>query len=266
MDAKVKSSPLSKRITFLEGKGLTSEEVEEALKRAYPEQENPQDKNKVNSSEEQKIIAFPKEDVPQKQPKLPERVVYSKRNHTTPWSDILIWGTLAGGASVLIASYNLFKNWITGWPFLKSESDRLLQEINELKTSIDRIKLEQQALKEKVFDQCDSMKRLIDESREKIQTWSNSEFEARAQIDCLTESIERINRLLPQVQNSANEQLRESIKEWEGQLISLRALICSQGDDILVSSKEKESKIQDAMPLPAWQSDLSLGAIKELVL
>lgn len=105
MDAKVKSSPLSKRITFLEGKGLTSEEVEEALKRAYPEQENPQDKNKVNSSEEQKIIAFPKEDVPQKQPKLPERVVYSKRNHTTPWSDILIWGTLAGGASVLIASY-----------------------------------------------------------------------------------------------------------------------------------------------------------------
>ena len=74
-----------------------------------------------------------------------------------------------------------------------------MQEINELKKSIDAIKTEQQALKEKVVDQCDDVKRLIDESKAKIETWSNSEFETRTQMDGLVESIERINRLLPQV-------------------------------------------------------------------
>ena len=107
IDAKVKSSHLSKRISFLEGKGLTTEEIEEALKRAYPQERSPSDKEDNNDAAEGRDANFhPKEETLKKQPQLPERIAPSKkRPSSTPWTDIFVWGMLASGASLVLATY-----------------------------------------------------------------------------------------------------------------------------------------------------------------
>lgn len=207
-DNKVKESPLSKRISFLEGKGLTYEEINESIKRAYPDESSSTES--TTSKTDQQPTKTKSQLIP-RQPIPPARIIIPKRNNSKSWINILIWSIFAGGSSWFLASYikvrsclfafnkKSLKNWFMGWPFFKSESEKIVQEILEIKKSVDGIKNEQHALKEQVVEQCHSLKELINSTRDKMETWYNSEEESHTKIQILTESINKINLLLPQV-------------------------------------------------------------------
>lgn len=85
-DPKVQSAPLAKKVSFLESKGMTSEEIEEAMARANGKSSGAVATVAAPSG----MIAQPGMAMQQVPPPLPPRPAYD-------WRDIFIAAVLAGG-------------------------------------------------------------------------------------------------------------------------------------------------------------------------
>lgn len=87
-DPKVQSAALTKKVSFLESKGMTAEEIEEAMSRANGKA--PTTSTAVAAPQGTMIIQQPGMPIQQLQPPVPARPRYD-------WRDIFIAAVLAGG-------------------------------------------------------------------------------------------------------------------------------------------------------------------------
>ena len=110
-----------------------------------------------------------------------------------------------------------------------------------MKEVVEEMKKDHEAVKKELLSQCSSMRLLVDESEKKLEQWSYSEKDAQDQISGLTESIEKINQLLPKIQTSTHDQLKQSISEWEDQLLSLKTLLTTKSEDIFSLQMKTET-------------------------
>lgn len=84
-DPKVQSAPLAKKVSFLESKGMNSEEIEEAMARA-----NGKSSGAIATAPQQGSMMVQPGMAMQQAPPLPPRPAYD-------WRDIFIAAVLAGG-------------------------------------------------------------------------------------------------------------------------------------------------------------------------
>jgi hypothetical protein len=92
-DPKVQSAPLAKKVSFLESKGMTSEEIEEAMARANGKSSSTAVTTTTTTQPQGAMMVQPQPGMHlQHAPPLPPRPSYD-------WRDIFIAAVLAGGVS-----------------------------------------------------------------------------------------------------------------------------------------------------------------------
>lgn len=89
-DPKVQSAPLAKKVSFLESKGMTSEEIEEAMARANGKAATVPTTATTSNVPQGAMVQQPGMVMQHAPPPLPPRPAYD-------WRDIFIAAVLAGG-------------------------------------------------------------------------------------------------------------------------------------------------------------------------
>ncbi|KAG1075041.1 hypothetical protein G6F42_025651 [Rhizopus arrhizus] len=105
-DPKVQSAPLAKKVSFLESKGMTSEEIEEAMARANGKAATVSTTTTTSSVPQGAMVQQPGMMMQHAPPPLPPRPAYD-------WRDIFIAAVLAGGVGygVWTLAKRLFGPW-----------------------------------------------------------------------------------------------------------------------------------------------------------
>lgn len=218
-DANVSSSPLNKKIEFLESKGLNEQEIEEALKRA----------NGQNSSNQQQVTH------PQQQQPLPSQPPIDYYNVAAPqvpertWQDYFIMATATAGVTYglyQVVSKYLIPSIIP--PTQKSIDDdkaKIDEEFIKIDKLLEQMSMEQNEIKESNESKLKEIDIVIENVNDFLSKYNKDKLKfdddlrlMKLEIDNLKNSIEK-NMLL------TKENIRDELKDIAEELTSLKQLI-----------------------------------------
>ncbi|CAG8571809.1 25013_t:CDS:2 [Cetraspora pellucida] len=188
-DPNVQSSPLQKRVAFLESKGLTSEEIEEALKKSKG------DDISTNASE----VALPKHNQANVQSSGQPIVIQPPPVPRMDWKDYFIAAVFIGGIGYAIVAVT--KKYIT--PLLRlptaDELDRdkqlLTDQFTTASETLDTAKLDIQLVKKSIEEQ--SFKLLEKTKESQSQSLSDLQQELKSLKSLLANRRTLSNDVLP---------------------------------------------------------------------
>ncbi|KAI6005306.1 peroxisomal membrane anchor protein conserved region-domain-containing protein [Pisolithus orientalis] len=215
-DFSTQQAPLAQRVQFLEAKGLTSPEIEEALKQAAnktpPLQPSPQ-------THSHSVLYGP-----------------SPYNALQPqpwdWRDYFITAVISG--TVVYGAVSLFKKHLA--PHLKPPTATAYeQDRDELTAQFDAA----EALLKEIQDETASVRAAVEEQREKVDKATKDvesvvvemrEGEARTRDEMreIRDEVENIREMLPKMIENNKEAQKQSLSELQQELKSLKTLLLSR--------------------------------------
>ncbi|KAI8979854.1 peroxisomal membrane anchor protein conserved region-domain-containing protein [Mycotypha africana] len=230
-DPKVQSAPLAKKVSFLESKGMTSEEIEEAMSRSNGKTLPTSTATTVTTS------TVPTGTVAQYQPGMavqhmaapivPPRPAYD-------WRDIFIAAVLAGGVGygVWTLAKRLFGPWfkVPTQKELEEDKEKLDAQFEAVENSLKDIKDQTNTAlttvssqSKKVDDSLASLESVIKELKEG-ESQRDEEFKSiKTQIDALKELVPKSLDRNKEAQNAALLDLQNEMKSLKSLLVNRRA-------------------------------------------
>ncbi|KAI8814711.1 peroxisomal membrane anchor protein conserved region-domain-containing protein [Cladochytrium replicatum] len=255
-DPKVQSSPLAKRISFLETKGMTSAEIEDALARmngTSASTSTPQAAAATTAPQhQQEQVGYPQgpyQPYPQQssipigvsgQP-IPGYPYYGPVPLTAvvpqkePWSwkDYTLAGVSAAGLSY--GAFLIIKNYISphiAWPSptsLSAESDKITQSLEGAKTALVAVQNETQAVSKQVSEnalqvgsQIESIQKYLEELKEMDEKRDDEVRRIRDDVDSIKLMIPKMLEKSKESQNSALSDLQNELKSLKNLLLNRR--------------------------------------------
>lgn len=223
-DANVSSSPLNKKIEFLESKGLNEQEIEEALKRANGQSSSNQTANQQQLTQPQ-----------QQQQTLPSQPPIDYYNVAAPqvpertWQDYFIMATATAGVTYglyQVVSKYLIPSIIP--PTQKSIDDdkaKIDEEFIKIDKLLEQMSMEQNEIKESNESKLKEIDIVIENVNDFLSKYNKDKLKfdddlrlMKLEIDNLKNSIEK-NMLL------TKENIRDELKDINEELTSLKQLI-----------------------------------------
>ncbi|KAG1046080.1 hypothetical protein G6F43_011170 [Rhizopus delemar] len=226
-DPKVQSAPLAKKVSFLESKGMTSEEIEEAMARANGKSPS----TTTTTVSHQPGMAAQSAVMPP--PQVPVRPSYD-------WRDIFIAAVLAGGLGYGV--WNLAKHLFGPWFKVPTQ-----KELEEDKEKLDaQFQAVEDALKEikeqtnTALTTVSSQSKKVDESLTSLETVLKDLEEAESKRDKdftnVKNDIEALKELVPkslernkEAQNAVLIDLQNEMKSLKSLLVNRRPTVPEQG-------------------------------------
>ncbi|KAI8645673.1 peroxisomal membrane anchor protein conserved region-domain-containing protein [Parasitella parasitica] len=236
-DPKVQSAPLAKKVSFLESKGMTSEEIEEAMARANGKAATVPAATTASNMPQGAMVQQPGT-MMQHAPPLPPRPAYD-------WRDIFIAAVLAGGVGygVWTLAKRLFGPWfqVPTQKELEEDKEKLDAQFQAVEDSLKEVKDQTNTALTTVTSQT----KKVDDSITNLETVLKELKEGDSQRD---EEFKNTLERNKEAQNAVLLDLQNEMKSLKSLLVSRRTT-----SNVLdqVSSKPATPTAAAATPVPA---------------
>ncbi|KIJ45108.1 hypothetical protein M422DRAFT_227705 [Sphaerobolus stellatus SS14] len=251
-DNKTQSSPLAKRIEFLESKGLTPAEIEEAIRQSsvgsstsvtapsYREAQPPQQYTPSYAPSTYTVVAAP--------PPTPQ----------LDWRDYFIMAVISGG--VMFGVISLARKYLM--PHLKppsstayeADKDALTAQFDAAEALLREIQEETSAVRAAAEEQKIKVEQATADVQVAAKEMRESESRTRDEMREIRQEIDTIHDMLPKMIEKNKDSQAQSLAELQQELKSLKTLLLSRGPAIPGSSTPPPLPGLTGRPsIPAWQ-------------
>ncbi|CDS07339.1 hypothetical protein LRAMOSA01288 [Lichtheimia ramosa] len=260
-DPKVQSAALTKKVSFLESKGMTSEEIEEAMSRAN---------GKAPTTTTAAAPVVPQQTggavvpyntaVATQPPPVPARPSYD-------WRDVFIAAVLAGGATYGL--WTLAKRFFGPWfkvpqkEELEKEKAALDAQFEAVEASLKEIKDQTEEALTAVSTQSDRVNTSIASLEAALKDLKEGDDERQKQFGEVKDEVDALKDLVPKLMDRNKQQQGDVLEELQNELKSLKSLLLSRrpttpspvpeptSSNTTVTSATKPS--ENGSSIPAWQ-------------
>ncbi|KAK1923138.1 peroxisomal membrane anchor protein conserved region-domain-containing protein [Papiliotrema laurentii] len=228
LDPKVKESSLTSRITFLEGKGLTEPEIQEALKRAAAGETGV--KNPSPGGWEGR--SYPSA-------RLGRDVAYGTGGPTGPpafpqrdWRDVFIMAVISGG--VVYGLTALARKYLV--PHLRppttssfqQTSQSLSEQYDAAQASLDELTRSTKSLQDTLEADRERITTVVEEVEGAVRSVKDNEERWREEMREVRGEVESVRDLVPKMIEKHSAAQSASLKDLQNELRSLKALLQSR--------------------------------------
>ncbi|KAI8980653.1 peroxisomal membrane anchor protein conserved region-domain-containing protein [Trametes punicea] len=243
-DPKTQASPLAQRVQFLEAKGLTGPEIEEAMRQAA-----------LNHNGTQPV--------PQPYPPSPYGPVYGPIPYTPAqpppqqwdWRDYFITAVVSG--TVAYGAVALFRKYVI--PHLKPPSATAYEEDKDAMTAqfdaaealLKEIQAETAAVRTAVEEQREKVAKVTEDVENAVKDMREGEVRTRDEMREIRDEVSVVREMLPKMIEKTKESQNQSLAELQQELKSLKALLLSRGPG--VSTGPATPVLPGKPSIPAWQ-------------
>ncbi|ORZ27665.1 peroxisomal membrane anchor protein conserved region-domain-containing protein [Lobosporangium transversale] len=212
-DPKVQSSPLGKKVAFLESKGMTSEEIEEAMQRA----------NGTAATTTTAAPYGPGGQVMMAPPPLPPKY---------DWKDMFIAAVVAGGFS-----YGLWQvaKKVVGpklqWPSqedLELDKKKLDEQFEEIEKNLTEVKESTTVVAKNVEDQTAHVKESLENMSGVLDGMKTNDEKREQELSGLKSDIENIKSMIPKLMDKNKESQANVLNELQTEIKSLKSLLLNR--------------------------------------
>ncbi|WAQ89327.1 hypothetical protein PtA15_11A14 [Puccinia triticina] len=204
-DPTVASSPLAKRIAFLESKGLTSSEIEEALRRA----------SSLGTTQNAFAAGY--------------RGPYQADRDATDWRDWFVMTVIGGGVGYLLI--NLAKKFLI--PALKPPTQteleeaqaRLEQKYDEVTGILQTIQSDTEIVKKEMTEQAEKLGLAMKEVESAVEECLSGEIQRDQELHSVQQEVEGLRTSVQQMIQSNKEAQTAAIVDLQTELKSLKSIM-----------------------------------------
>ncbi|EJD55591.1 hypothetical protein AURDEDRAFT_78799 [Auricularia subglabra TFB-10046 SS5] len=248
-DPKIQASPVAKRIEFLEAKGLTNAEVQEAISQAALSSTGPSG-TAAATQPTYSVTPFVSQQyayAPQPAPPVPQ----------LDWRDYFIMAVVSGGAMYGLVA--LARKYV--WPRLQppastayeADRDALAAQFDAVAALVAEMQADSAATRKALEQQQRDVARATDEVENVVSELRQGEAKASNELREIRAEVDTIKELLPKMMDKTREAQTQGLSELRSELVSLKSLLLTLGP----SSSGTASPVPP-MPLPrpgipAWQ-------------
>ncbi|CAG8485572.1 2014_t:CDS:2 [Paraglomus brasilianum] len=218
-DPTVQNAPLQKRVSFLESKGLTSEEIEDALKQA----KGGATASQTEGSQAAAVTAAapPGQQVVHAVPPPVPRM---------DWRDYFIAAVIIGGVGwAVIAKYVAP---LLGTPTateLERDKRALTSQFDSATETLDTVKSDTQVARKHVEEQSAVIKQSLENLDVLLKAVRDNDEKREVAIKSLKEEIDAIKDLLPKLLEKSKESQAQQMNDLQQELKSLKSLLLNRG-------------------------------------
>ncbi|KAF9920295.1 peroxisomal membrane protein pex14 [Linnemannia zychae] len=223
-DPKVQASSLGKKVAFLESKGLTSEEIEEAMQRANGTTPAAVSTAVVPAQHpQQQMMPYPGQQVMMAPPPLPPKY---------DWKDMFIAAVVAGGFS-----YGLWQvaKKVVGpklqWPSqedLEMDKKRLDEQFDEIEKSLAEVKDSTTTVAKNVEEQTAHVKESLEGMTGVLDGMKTNDEKREQELSGLKTDIENIKSMIPKLLEKNKESQANVLNELQTEIKSLKSLLLNR--------------------------------------
>ncbi|KNF03886.1 hypothetical protein PSTG_02973 [Puccinia striiformis f. sp. tritici PST-78] len=207
-DPAVASSPLAKRIAFLESKGLTPSEIEEALRRA----------SHLSTSQNAFAAGY--------------RGPYQADRDATDWRDWFVMTVIGGGVGYLLI--NLAKKFLI--PALKPPTQteleeaqaRLEEKYDEVSGILQTIQADTEIVKKEMSQQTEKLGLAMKEVESAVEECLSGEIKRDQELHTVQREVEGLRTSVQQMIQSNKESQTAAIVDLQTELKSLKSLMAAR--------------------------------------
>lgn len=233
-DPNVSSSPLNKKIEFLQSKGLNETEIEQALNRANLT-------NNQTTSSPPSTVSAPSNplDYYNLAPQIPERT----------WKDYFIMATATAGVSYGI--YQVITRYIIpsiippSQASVDSDKEKIDEEFLKIDKLLEQLSTEQQEIKQANDEKLTEIDAVINNVNDFLNKYNKDKLTFDDDLRLMKLEIDNLKNSIEKNLNLTKVNLKDDLSDINEELASLKNLIK------LRSSKEKEAKITPVSSIPS---------------
>ncbi|KAG0005037.1 peroxisomal membrane protein pex14 [Entomortierella chlamydospora] len=223
-DPKVQSSALGKKVSFLESKGLTSQEIEEAMRRA----------NGTGTA----VPVAPVSTALVPAGALPPGAVQYAQVPPPPlpakydWKDMFIAAVVAGGFSYTL--WQIAKSVVgpkLQWPSqeeLEMDKKKLDEQFEEIEKSLAEVKDSTTVVAKNVEDQTAHVKESLEGMSGVLDTMKTNDQKREQELTGLKTDIENIKDMIPKLMEKSKESQANVLNELQTEIKSLKSLLLNR--------------------------------------
>jgi len=221
-DPKVQKAPLAKRVAFLESKGLTQEEIEEALSRANGNPSN------SNSNSNSMAVAGG----PVQYPPNPYMQIVQPPPKYLGWKDYFIGAAIIGGVS--FTAYKALKKYlpallqISSTKELQENNKELTKQIKVASEALTSSKVETQAAIKLMDEQGDKIKNFMDILTKSLNGLKEADEKRDEEIRTIKNDLENVKTLIPKMIEKSKETNDLVLQDLQNEIKSLKSLIVNR--------------------------------------
>ncbi|KAF8585573.1 hypothetical protein K439DRAFT_1409943 [Ramaria rubella] len=249
-DPKTQSSPLAKRIEFLESKGLTPSEIEDALRQSSA------NSNVLasQSSAQQPIAQYAPSYAPAPFTVLAQPPAVPQLD----WRDYFIMAVVSGG--VMFGVISLARKYLL--PHLKppsstayeSDKDALTAQFDAAEALLKDIQTETSAVRITAVEQKTKIEQATTEVEAAVKEMREGEGRTRDEMREIRQEIDTIQEMLPKMLEKNKEAQAQSLAELQQELKSLKTLLLSRGPSLSGAATPPPFSTLSGRPsIPSWQ-------------
>ncbi|EKM61178.1 uncharacterized protein PHACADRAFT_134491 [Phanerochaete carnosa HHB-10118-sp] len=249
------SSPLAQRVQFLEAKGLTGSEIEEAMRQAAASQPVPYAPPQAYGVYQPAYGSAPYGAQP---PQPWDWRDYFVRSHITA----VVSGTIVYGAVALFKKYvkpHLSPPSATAY---EEDRDALTAQFDAAETMLKEIQMETNTVRLVVEEQREKIVKTTQEVENVVQEMRKNEGEMHNALREMRDEVQTIKDMLPKMIDKSKETHTQSLVELQQELKSLKTLLLTRGSNGV--SGATTPIIPSKPSIPPWQlagsSHLSNGS------
>ncbi|TCD61756.1 mediator complex subunit [Steccherinum ochraceum] len=242
-DPKIQSSPLAQRVQFLEAKGLTAPEIEEAMRQSTYNQS-------LN-------VAHVQQHAPQYGAGYGPPMPYAAQppNQVWDWRDYFITAVVSG--AITYGAVSLFRKYIS--PHLRPPSatayeedkDALTAQFDAAEALLKEIQADTAAVRLAVEEQKTRVDQTTQEVDAIVKEMRDGEAKTRDEMREIREEINNVREMLPKMMEKSRENQTQSLAELQQELKSLKALLLSRGP---TGNSGFTTPVLPSKPsIPSWQ-------------
>lgn len=247
-DPNVASSSLAKRLAFLESKGLTEFERDEAIRRASSSSHpSPFNRSRVNPGYE-----------------------FDHRFHQQvgrDWRDWFIMSVIGGGIGYIAIS--LFKKFIL--PALEPPTQTELDEANsrleakfdEISKTLNSIESDTNLIKEEFKEQDQKLNKSIETVEMTVKDCIQNEKKRDEEIQLIEEEVKQLKKTITLMLENNKESQTSMISELQTELRSLKSLLGSRTPQATTTPTTTPNRFGAFRPpgIPAWQLSTTTSSL-----
>ncbi|KAI0051777.1 hypothetical protein FA95DRAFT_1485012 [Auriscalpium vulgare] len=239
-DPKAQGSPFAQRIQFLEAKGLTGPEIEDAMRQAAA----------YNSTAQASTYQPAYGPVYGPHP-------YAPQSNEWDWRDYFITaivsGTVVYGAVALAKKYLLPHLQPPSTTAYEADRDALTAQFDAAEAILRDIQAETAAVKTAVVAQQEKVDKATADVDAAVQQMRDGEIKTRDEMREIREEVNNIRDMLPKMIDKNKEVQAQSLAELQQELKSLKALLLSRGPTLSNATTPSLPSFSHRPSIPAWQ-------------
>ncbi|KAG2072724.1 hypothetical protein BDR04DRAFT_1096352 [Suillus decipiens] len=245
-DPTTQQAPIAQRVQFLEAKGLSGPEIEEAMKQA------------ANQTARSQPVTQPHNYFQSQYPTYGPAPYTNHPSQQWDWRDYFITAVISG--SVVYGAVSLFKKYLQ--PHLippaatayEKDRDDLTAQFDAAEALLKEIQAETEAVKSAVYEQNERVDKVTKDIESVVVEMREGESKTRDEMREIRDEVENIREMLPKMIEKNKESQKESLSELQQELKSLKALLLSRGSAPLTSSPSTPIPSLASRPsIPSWQ-------------